>query len=78
MTGQLQKIVVVDCDPEQQVERFVARGLGTAEEARRRIAAQWPRDDKLARADFVVDSSGSIEETRARAAELYEELGKLL
>ena len=78
MTGRLQKIVVVDCDPEQQVARFVARGLGTAEEARRRIAAQWPRADKLARADFVVDSSGTIEETRARAAELYEELAKLL
>ncbi len=35
MTGRLQKIVVVDCDPEEQVARFVARGLGTAEEARR-------------------------------------------
>jgi dephospho-CoA kinase len=78
MTGRLQKIVVVDCDPEEQVARFVARGLGTAEEARRRIAAQWPRADKLARADFVVDSSGTIEETRARAAQLYEELAKLI
>ncbi|SRR5579871_1509581 len=78
MTARLQKIVVVDCDPEEQVKRFVARGLGTAEEARRRIAAQWPREDKLARADFVVDSNGTVEETRARAAELYEELAKLI
>jgi dephospho-CoA kinase len=78
MTGRLQKIVVVDCDPELQVARFVARGLGTVEEARRRIAAQWPRADKLARADYVVDSGGTIEETRARAGELYEELVKLI
>ena len=78
MTKRLQKMVVVDCDPEQQVERFVARGLGDAEEARRRIAAQWPRADKLARADFVVDSGGTIEETRQRAEKLYEELIKLL
>lgn len=78
MTGRLQKIVVVDCDPELQVERFVARGLGNAEEARRRIAAQWPRADKLARADYVLDSSGTMEQTVARAEQLYEELSKLL
>ena len=78
VAGRLQKIVVVDCDPQQQVERFVARGLGDEEEARRRIAAQWPRAQKLAHADYIVDSSGTIEETRERAAKLYEELSKQL
>ena len=74
----LQRIVVVDCDPEQQVARFVDRGQGDAAEARRRIAAQMPRAEKLARADFVVKSTGSIEQTRERAEELYEELSKLV
>jgi dephospho-CoA kinase len=78
MDKRLQKIVVVDCDPEQQVERFVERGQGDAQEARRRIAAQIPRAERLARADYVVKSTGSIEQTRERAEELYEELMKLV
>ena len=78
MEKRLQKIVVVDCDPEQQVERFVARGQGDAAEARRRIAAQLPRTERLARADYVVKSTGGIEQTRERAEELYEELMKLV
>jgi len=70
------KIVVVDCDPEQQVARFVGKGLGSEDEARRRIAAQLPREQKLSRADFVLDSSGSLEETRRRARELFQTLSK--
>jgi dephospho-CoA kinase len=78
MKDRLQKLIVVDCDPEQQVARFVERGLGTAEEARRRIAAQMPREKKLAAADYIVDSSGTIEQTRERAEQLYEDLRKLV
>ncbi len=78
MAGRLQKIVVVDCHPRQQVARFLERGLGQEEDARRRIAAQVPRAERLARADFVVDATGTIEETRQRALELYEELSKLV
>jgi dephospho-CoA kinase len=78
MEKRLQKIVAVDCDPEQQVERFIARGQGDEQEARRRIAAQLPRNERLARADFVVKSTGTIQQTRERAEELYEELMKLV
>lgn len=78
MADRMQKIVVVDCGPEQQVDRFVARGQGNAEEARRRIATQVPRKERLERADFVVHSTGTIEQTRQRAEELYEELVKLV
>ena len=41
-----QKVIVVDCTREQQAARFVARGLGGQEEARKRIAAQLPREDR--------------------------------
>lgn len=67
------KVVVVDCTEQQQVERFQLKG-GTAQEARRRMAAQMPRSDRLRRADFVVDASGTLEETRRMVDALYEQL----
>ncbi len=76
MDRRFDKIVVVDCDPGQQVARFVGKGLGSEDEARRRIAAQLPREQKLSRADFVLDSSGSLEETRRQARELFQTLSK--
>ena len=42
--------------------------------ARQRIAAQWPTADKAARADIVISTDGSIEETNARVAAVVEQL----
>jgi dephospho-CoA kinase len=70
------KVVVVDCGEEQQVERFLSKG-GSAEEARRRMAAQFTRAERLARADFVIDASGSVEQTRKQAEDLYQKLREL-
>lgn len=67
------RVVVVDCDERRQVERFEAKG-GTAEEARRRIAAQMSREERLKRADFVIDASGPLEDTRRQVDVLYEKL----
>ncbi len=72
-----EKMIVVDCTPEQQVERFTAKGLGSPEEARQRMAAQLPREEKLRRAHFVVDASGSREETRRQVEAIYDQLLKL-
>ena len=61
---------VVTCAKEQQLARLMAqRGL-SEEEARRRIEAQPPQEEKLALADVVIDNSGSLEETweQVRAA----------
>lgn len=67
------RVVVVDCAEEQQVERFAAKE-GSAEEARQRMAAQFSRQERLARADFVIDGSGTIEHTQKQAEELWETL----
>jgi len=56
------KVIVTTCPPEMQLARLVARGL-TEKEARQRIAAQWPTDQKAARADFVIRTDGSFDET---------------
>ena len=50
------------CPPEVQIARLVDRGL--AEDAAcQRLAAQWPAADKAARADFVIRTDGTFEET---------------
>jgi len=50
--------IVVDCPPEEALRRAVARGLAE-EDVRRRMANQVSREERLAKADFVVDNSGS-------------------
>ncbi len=59
------RVIVAACSPPQQVERLLARDGITEDDARRRLAAQWPIDRKRALADFVIDTSGTIEETTA-------------
>jgi dephospho-CoA kinase len=65
----LDGLVVVWCRPEQQMERLLARGLKEVE-ARRRIAAQIPAEEKLKFATEKIDCSGSLEETRRQVQEL--------
>ncbi|MGB8456068.1 MAG: dephospho-CoA kinase [Candidatus Acidiferrum sp.] len=69
----LDGLVVAWCRPEQQMERLVARGL-SEEEARRRIAAQMPAEEKLKYATEKIDCSGSMEETRRQVEELAAKL----
>lgn len=70
----LDGLVVAWCRPEQQLERLTARGLSEAE-ARRRIAAQMPVEEKLRYATEKIDCSGTLEQTRqqvdALAAKLH-------
>jgi dephospho-CoA kinase len=68
------RLVVVHCRPELQLERLMRRNRLSREEAERRIAAQMPQEEKLRYADFTVDTSGSFEETRARTEEVYKAL----
>jgi dephospho-CoA kinase len=65
------RIVVVDVDPEVQVGRAVGRGV-PAEEAKRRIAHQMPREERLRHADYVIDNSGDEGMALAEATRVYE------
>jgi dephospho-CoA kinase len=60
-------VVVVDAPVAVQVDRTVARDGGSADDALARIRAQLPLAEKVRRADFVIDNTGSIAELRARA-----------
>ncbi|MGC1620787.1 MAG: dephospho-CoA kinase [Candidatus Acidiferrum sp.] len=69
----LDGLVVAWCTPEQQVERLLARGMSEVE-ARRRIAAQMPAEEKLKYATEKIDCTGSKEATRRQVEELAERL----
>jgi dephospho-CoA kinase len=69
----LDGLVVAWCEPQQQIERLLARGL-TEAEARRRIAAQLPVEEKLRLATEKIDCSGSLEETRRQVEALATKL----
>jgi dephospho-CoA kinase len=75
---QFDRLMVVTCRPEQRGERWAARRNVDIETARRevarRMAAQLSDDEKIKAADYVVDNSGSIDQTRARVRALYSEL----
>src|SRR5207248_6244079 len=68
------KLIVVHCRSEIQLERLMRRNDLSREEAERRIAAQMPQDEKLRYADFRIDSSGSFEETRRQTEKVFESL----
>jgi dephospho-CoA kinase len=67
----LEGILVVSADDEVRVRRLMARDGLSEEEARRRLAAQMPLRDKVARADWVIDNSGAPEETRRQVERVW-------
>jgi dephospho-CoA kinase len=73
------KLVVVTCTVEQKVERFAARSPdvdkdGARREARRRIAAQLPDEEKVKLADYVIDNSGPLDATERQVEKVFNEL----
>lgn len=71
---QVDRLITVIADDDLRVARLVLRDGVSSEEARRMIAAQLPQDRKAALADYVIDNSGSMEETRAQVADVLEQL----
>jgi dephospho-CoA kinase len=71
------KVVVVYCEPELQLQRLMARNNMTQEEATARISSQMPSAEKLKFADFSINTSLGFEDTRLQTVALYEQLRKL-
>jgi len=71
------KILVAWCRPEQQIERLMAKAGLSRQDALRRMASQIPAEEKRRRADYVIDCSGSLEETRGQVEALYPEIKHL-
>jgi dephospho-CoA kinase len=67
------RVIVTACSVEQQVQRLLDRGMSELE-ARRRLSAQLPTEEKAARADYVIRTDGSLEETDRQVKQILHEL----
>jgi len=67
------RVIATVCSPAMQLARLVARGT-SEDDARRRLAAQWPAEEKARRADVVVHTDGSFDETNRQLELVYEKL----
>ncbi len=66
-------VIVTACPPEMQLARLLERGLSD-DEARMRIDAQWPTEEKARRATFVIRTDGPFEKTDRQVDEILENL----
>ena len=68
------KLIVVWCDAETQIERLMARNDLNREAAMQRIQAQMPQEKKKSYADYTIDTSNGFEDTRRQTIEIFERL----
>jgi dephospho-CoA kinase len=74
LAEQFDRIVLVDAPRPIRMERLVRdRGLETTE-AMKMIASQMPAELKRARADYIIDNTGTQEELGSRALEVWRAL----
>ena len=78
MANGFDRLIVVTCQSEQRIQRSAHRLKVDQEtarrEVRRRMAAQLPDEEKVRAADYVIDNSGSLDETGRQVKRIYAEL----
>jgi dephospho-CoA kinase len=72
------KLIVVHCRPEVQLERLMLRDKLSREEAERRINSQMSQEEKQKFADYLIDTSDGFDLTRARTIEVYNRLIRVI
>ena len=72
------KLIVVHCRPEVQLQRLMQRNKFSREAAEQRIATQMPQEEKKRYADYLIDTSGEFAETRRQTEEVYHALREAL
>ena len=68
------RVIVVACDPATQIQRVIKRDQLSEAEARQRVAAQLPIEEKVRRADYVIRTSGPFEATDQQVTEVWKAL----
>ena len=71
-----EKLIVVWCEPEIQLQRLMARDGFDENAAKMRIAAQMPQEEKKSFADYLIDTSNGFDDTRRQVEHLVAELKK--
>ena len=67
-------IIVTACEAATQLQRLMQRDGLTEEDARQRISSQWPLDSKIARADYVIRTDGTFDDTNREVDEIANQL----
>jgi len=68
------KLIVVHCRPEVQLERLMLRDKLSRDEALRRISSQMPQEEKQKFADYLIDTSDGFESTRTQIISVHQKL----
>ncbi len=68
------KLIVVHCRPEVQLERVMSRNALSREEAQKRINSQMSQEEKKKFADYLIDTSDGFDAARHRTEEIYKDL----
>jgi dephospho-CoA kinase len=72
------RLIMVTCQPQQRFQRWAKlRKVGleaAAREVARRMAAQLPDEEKVKFSDYVIDNSGSLDNTQKQVTQVYQEL----
>ncbi len=68
------KLIVVHCRPEIQIQRVMSRSNLTREEAEQRISAQMSQEEKMKFADYLIDTSDGFDDTRQQTEKVYDAL----
>jgi dephospho-CoA kinase len=69
------KIIVVSVSEQTQLRRLEEKGM-SREDAKNRMRSQFPLEEKIKSADFVINNDGSLEETKRQVEEIYSLLRK--
>ena len=72
------KLIVVHCRPEVQLERLMLRTGLSLPEAQQRIDSQMPQQEKQRYADYLIDTSDGFESTKQRTFEIHQKLSQLV
>ena len=67
-------VIVAECAPSTQITRVMARDGVSESDARARVAAQMPIEEKVRRADHVINTDGSFEETNRQVRRVFDAL----
>jgi dephospho-CoA kinase len=73
-THDFDRVVVVACNPGEQLRRLTARDGLSERDARARLDSQWPIEEKEARADYVIRTDGTVADTDSQVRTVYEVL----
>ena len=71
------KLVLAACPPEIQLERYMQREGATERQARARLERQMPLSEKKKYADYLIDTSGTKDDTERQVRQVYAQLKEL-